>query len=467
MNVLSKKVKSIILVALSLFITSSIIFVVNADPYIFGEGGAVFNAMLTEEGEEDLGENQGTTSAGISIEAPIVTLLGIGTGNPEMKEFRTKGNASRWQLRTIYDRPEFIARFGRRTTPVAFVSNNIEGIYHNSLDYNTIEHLAYEWSPKTGANAAANGSEFLQGVIGPIWAFSRDLAYGLLATILVVIGIMIMFRQKIGGQMLVSVQNSIPRLLMVILLISISLPLVGLMMDIGGFLNDFIATALPLSNTIITEGILNNPISLGFAMFLVFVQKTFTAADLIGIYVTSLFTAGATGIIAALIMLMLLIMFIMLAFKVWFMLISQLARLFLETALLPLNILVGAVPGNEGAVANSFKKILVLVMAFPVSYFLIRLAFFIALGSMEVALPTTYGFLNQNPAQTGLGSEIFTLVTMNGILMYGIMILVPHVPEILTELFQVQSLKSIEGAVKDSAADRAKVPLIGGLIGGK
>ena len=44
----------------------------------------------------------------------------------------------------------------------------------------------------------------------PLWKVFRDVSYGILAIILIVVGLMVMFRKKIDPKTVVTVQNSIP-----------------------------------------------------------------------------------------------------------------------------------------------------------------------------------------------------------------------------------------------------------------
>ncbi|MGI5898192.1 MAG: hypothetical protein ACOX6Q_03485 [Candidatus Dojkabacteria bacterium] len=78
------------------------------------------------------------------------------------------------------------------------------------------------------------GYGYLQAMnIAPIWSKFRDIAYLFYVVILIVIGFMIMFRNKIGGQVLVSIGNSIPQVIVGLVLVTFSFAIVGLALDIG------------------------------------------------------------------------------------------------------------------------------------------------------------------------------------------------------------------------------------------
>lgn len=69
----------------------------------------------------------------------------------------------------------------------------------------------------------------------PIWKAFRNVAYALLAVIMVVIGFMVMFRKKIDPKTVVTVQNAIPRVVVALLLVTFSYAIVGLMIDLMYF----------------------------------------------------------------------------------------------------------------------------------------------------------------------------------------------------------------------------------------
>jgi len=65
----------------------------------------------------------------------------------------------------------------------------------------------------------------------PLWKVFRDISYGILAMILIVVGLMVMFRKKIDPKTVVTVQNSIPRIVIALLLVTFSYLIVGLLID--------------------------------------------------------------------------------------------------------------------------------------------------------------------------------------------------------------------------------------------
>lgn len=66
-----------------------------------------------------------------------------------------------------------------------------------------------------------------------LWSQSRNIAYLFFVIAMIVIGFMIMFRNKIGGQMMVTITNSIPQLIVCLILVTFSFAIAGIMLDLG------------------------------------------------------------------------------------------------------------------------------------------------------------------------------------------------------------------------------------------
>ncbi len=75
------------------------------------------------------------------------------------------------------------------------------------------------------------GTASIQSLI-PVWKAMRDISYLLIVLILVTIGFMIMFRTKINPQTIVSVENSLPRVILTLIYITFSFAIAGLLIDI-------------------------------------------------------------------------------------------------------------------------------------------------------------------------------------------------------------------------------------------
>lgn len=68
--------------------------------------------------------------------------------------------------------------------------------------------------------------------LGGIWQLFRDISFSAIVIYLVVAGFLIMFRFKINAQTIVSIENTLPRIFITLLLITFSFAIAGFMIDI-------------------------------------------------------------------------------------------------------------------------------------------------------------------------------------------------------------------------------------------
>lgn len=66
----------------------------------------------------------------------------------------------------------------------------------------------------------------------PIWKVTRNIAYTVIIIVMIVIGFMVIFRMKIDPKTVISVQAALPRIVLTLLLISLSYAIVGFMVDL-------------------------------------------------------------------------------------------------------------------------------------------------------------------------------------------------------------------------------------------
>lgn len=73
-----------------------------------------------------------------------------------------------------------------------------------------------------------------------IWKTFRNAIYALFSVVFIVIGIMIMLRVKISPQAVISIQNSIPKIISSLILVTFSYAIVGLLIDLSYFVQAFV-----------------------------------------------------------------------------------------------------------------------------------------------------------------------------------------------------------------------------------
>lgn len=109
--------------------------------------------------------------------------------------------------------------------------------------YDTLQHAGL--IPKT---YAAEGIGI--AALGPfkvMWNVFRNISYGILVVIMVAIGFMIMMRMKLSAQTAISIENSLPRIVIALLLITFSFA-------ISGFLIDFMYLLMAIIISLLLQG---------------------------------------------------------------------------------------------------------------------------------------------------------------------------------------------------------------------
>ena len=64
-----------------------------------------------------------------------------------------------------------------------------------------------------------------------LWKASRNLAYGIIIIVMIIIGFMIIFRSKIDPKTVISIQAALPKIVLTLILITFSYPIAGFMID--------------------------------------------------------------------------------------------------------------------------------------------------------------------------------------------------------------------------------------------
>lgn len=92
----------------------------------------------------------------------------------------------------------------------------------------SLEHAGF--IPKSYA-AEGVGFAAIKPLMG-LWKSLRDVSYLLIVIFLIAVGFMIMFRMKINPQTVISVENTLPKIISVLLLITFSFPIAGFIVDL-------------------------------------------------------------------------------------------------------------------------------------------------------------------------------------------------------------------------------------------
>lgn len=227
-------------------------------------------------------------------------------------------------------------------------------------------------SAKLAPPAYAQGLGFasLDPVI-EIWKLTRNVAYLFFVILIVVVGFMIMLRQKIGAQTAVTAQQAIPNIIISLILVTFSYAIVGLLIDLmyvvmflivglfSGILSGTDGSNLIDMNIFQLGGFLLNRVT-DFSANIDAVTQVVSRAigdnlgtDIIG------FVGGLTLTIV------LVVAVAINLFRLFFELLKSYAAVIIGTITAPIELMFGAIPG-QNPFPKWLKNMIANLMAFPV-----------------------------------------------------------------------------------------------------
>src|SRR3989344_726649 len=253
---------------------------------------------------------------------------------------------------------------------------NMVAMLYREEPVSGVQFFAYEFqkfNPVQPTFAQAPIGEIGYDALIPVqrlWRVFRNLSYVLFVIVFVIIGFMIMLRAHISPQAVATIQDSIPRLVVALILVTFSYAIAGLMIDAMFLLLNIAITGLQSTS----------PPLLGDADF-IFKKSVFgvvfgSLKDVVGSVAYAIdnliqgivdlgfledlvgfFGGTVAGIITAIAML-----FIM--FRVFLMLLIAYIMIIILTMAAPFFFLIQALPGNNGA-KEWFKQMAANVAVFP------------------------------------------------------------------------------------------------------
>jgi hypothetical protein len=340
----------------------------------------------------------------------------------------------------------------------------------------TMEYLAW-----LGNRAGVVPKTYAQGVtfsrllpILEIWKAFRDIAFALLAIIMLMIGLMIMFRAKVNPQTVANVENTIPRVVVTIILIWFSFPIASLTIDFmyviiaagigvigqavgdpnvlkaiqdfstGGFMVLFSKTLAPVgefakvggsgSTIAIPAGIGLVGLLPGISWFAIPIGLFFMT---VGGALTGAQAGGdwGAGIITALSPIFVLLIFIVLffqVFKIFFLLLTAYIQILISIIISPLYLLFNAIPGRN-TFTSWWKGIVANMLSFVVTAIMLYLGW--AIASLISEQPFwTPPFIIQ-----GAGASQMVV----GLIALGIVLLIPQVIGMVKQALGVKPMFNV------------------------
>ena len=354
------------------------------------------------------------------------------------------------------------------------------------------------------AYAAGVGAKGLDPVMS-LWKAFRNVAYLGFVLYFVIIGFMIMFRAKLDPKTTVTIQNSLPRVIVTLLLVTFSYAIAGLMIDlmyvaiflvIGVFdstglitnLAEFKKTAFNYNIFQLIWGggayFWSNPAGaigeiVGNFFFFsggVSIPVISGVLDLVGGGLKFLLSAVLTLIFSITCLIVMLILFFTLL-KTY---ISILASIILSPLVLSLN----AIPGND-TVGKWFKNLIAELSAFPVVIGMILLAAVLSGAGSSANInritgqPVTQNILGSNPwgivdngmdqpdafvpPLIGMQAKGNAAAPLGALIGFTIFLMTPSAVNMMKELLKSEGMKSAKGVGMMAGVSGATGPIMGGL----
>lgn len=306
----------------------------------------------------------------------------------------------------------------------------------------------------------------------------RNIAYLAFVVIFVIIGLMVMMRKRIDPRTVASIQDSLPRVVIALILVTFSYALVGLMIDIAQVITFLVANLLsgftisgdtgPLLESLTTPGgtnifnLINPLVGKGFnEKFAGYIQTAFSNIAFIGDLL------GAIPLKDKIIGLVLAFAALMAVFKIFFNLLTAYITLILSAIFAPFQFLLTALPGNGVALGSWFRNILANVLIFPATFLMLFLAAIMAGAGDKVGAPwdIKQGVLPTNfdwsPIPLGVfGSSSF----MWQLIAFGILLATPKVGDMIKDALSIKAPPMGAAVGQDIRSAASHIPIIGGYI---
>lgn len=280
-----------------------------------------------------------------------------------------------------------------------------------------------------------------------MWVIFRNISYLMMAVVLAIAGIMVMTRAKTDPRTVVTFQSALPRVAVSLVLIYLSWPIAGFLMDIGNIVTQLVKaiyTSPGIGNAFIV-GTGNTGVPIDIDLGSIWSNFAFAWRNL---------GFGGAQIGELLFQVGMLIAALLIAFGITWTLISRYGTLYILAVISPIMFLFSAIPGKDELIGRWFKLFLINVLVFPGMYFVINLAQYIRrLGAETVMIGSNAAF---SLPFVGGGGEI------SGLLAMGLLAASLKIPTMLEEVFDVKPGRP--GGFQYTSFMKG-IPVIGGVFG--
>jgi hypothetical protein len=356
------------------------------------------------------------------------------------------------------------------------IANATAGMIDNS-PVSTGQYLAYlsekaSVGPKAiyaapSTTTAAQGYDILTPII-KLWEWARNIVYIFYVIVFIVIGIMIIMRQRIGGQVPITIINSIPNVLLSLVLVTFSYAISGLIIDgmhlvtgvvhYGFFMNTSISSVPDTAGEYSFQSSSMSVFSIFGTANVKDFDTAFELGDIEGVmgqkvinFVVAIMedVANFDALISAVIS----IAAVASMFKIFFTLLGKYLGLMLSPLTAPFQFFWGSIPGHGDAIWSWFKGMLSNVGAF-VGIYVVFCIMIVLTDSTNVTGWSWY------PPLTGFTAEKETIAHL---LAYALFIAAPNVPALIEKAIQSQPTGMFGGVGQATQGALGKLAGIAGL----
>lgn len=338
----------------------------------------------------------------------------------------------------------------------------------------TKEYLAYVRNQLGVSPAYAQGGGFV--ALSPImnlWKLFRNVAYLFFILVLAVVGLMIVLRKRIDPRTVVTIQDSLPRIVVALVLVTFSYALAGVVVDLSNlsarvignvFMNQgYIAQQeLPAGGYRPVPELLDDLLSYNVFQLVkpiyhaAGIKAAIQAAD---IPVINLPLFGDIALIALVDITAFITMF-----RLFLSLLSPYITIILTIVLGPMNLALAALPGQGDAVAGWLRRLFANAVVFPAVFIMLATA---AIMRSSSVVDTTTWFTNPENQMSGFWSPTtigYWGAHLGELVAFGIFLATPKLADEIKEKLSMRPTQLERGASEALQSGLGRIPIIGGAV---
>lgn len=239
------------------------------------------------------------------------------------------------------------------------------------------QYIAKKISPVQTAYAQGGTGFRALSSLAPLWAAFRNIAYLAFILIFIFIGFMIMFRARLDPQTVVNMQNSLPKLVVTLILITFSYAIAGLMVDLI-YLGIYLAVSILASqgligndpairDALISENVFSMAAEAGFFRSASYGSVADVIQNIFDTVVNPSFFQAVYSVVTlggSLVKLIISVAVLFSMFKLFFQLLLAYISIIINTILSPILLLFNALPGSQ-SFSTWIRNFLANVIIFP------------------------------------------------------------------------------------------------------